>query len=328
MNKIFFKIAICFLLLPTATAFGWGFWGHKKINHMACFTLPPEMIGFYKSHIDFLTEHAVDPDNRRYSNKDEAPRHYLDADHYGEHPFDSLPKYWKEAVAKYTEDTLNAYGIVPWYINKMMFSLTEAFKTRDADKILYYSANIGHYIADAHVPLHATENYNGQKTNQVGIHGFWESRIPELFGDDYDFITGRCIFITNTQLHAWDIIEASASEVDSVLTFEKKLSGTFPSDKKYSFEQVGNKTEKVNSEEYTKAYSDMLDNMVERKMRAAIFNVGSYWYTAWVNAGSPDLNSLGDKPVSEEMKKNLEEEQKKAKTGTLKSREDDVKEEK
>ena len=86
---------LCLLLLPPATAFSWGFWGHKKINHMACFTLPPEMIGFYKSHIDFLTEHAVDPDNRRYSNKDEAPRHYLDADHYGPHVFDSLPKYWK-----------------------------------------------------------------------------------------------------------------------------------------------------------------------------------------------------------------------------------------
>jgi hypothetical protein len=321
-----FKIQILCLLLLTATANsskGWGFWGHKKINHMACFTLPPEMIGFYKSHIDFITEHAVDPDNRRYSNKAEPPRHYLDADHYGEHPFDSLPKYWKDAVAKYTEDTLNAYGIVPWYVAKMMFSLTDAFKDRNVDKILYFSANIGHYIADSHVPLHATENYNGQKTNQVGIHAFWESRIPELYGDDYDFIVGRAEFISNIQMHAWGIIEESASEVDSVLGFEKKLSKTFPSDKKYSFEQVGNKTDKVYSEEYTKAYSDMLDGMVERKIRTAIFNVGSFWYTAWVNAGSPDLDSIGKKEVTEEMKKNLEEEQKQSKI--LKSREDEGK---
>ena len=293
---------------------------------MACFTLPPEMIGFYKSHIDFITDHAVDPDNRRYSNKAEPPRHYLDADHYGEHPFDSLPKFWKDAVAKYSEDTLNAYGIVPWYIMKMMFSLTEAFKNKDVDDILYYSANIGHYIADAHVPLHSTENYNGQKTNQVGIHAFWESRIPELYGDDYDFIVGRCEYISKLQLHAWTIIEASFAGVDSVLSFEKELSKTFPSDKKFAFEQVGNKTQKVYSAEYTKAYNDMLDGMVERRMRAAIFNVGSFWYTAWVNAGSPDLDSIGKKDLSDEMKKKLQEEDKQSQSGDLKGRGHETKE--
>ncbi len=310
-KKLLNYFFLCGILsLCINSAFGWGFWGHKKVNHMACFTLPPEMIGFYKSHIDFLTEHAVDPDNRRYSSKAEPPRHYLDADHYGAHPFDSLPKNWKDAVAKYTEDTLNSYGIVPWYINKMMYSLTEAFKNQDVDKILYFSANIGHYIADAHVPLHSTENYNGQMTNQVGIHAFWESRIPELYGDDYDFFVGRCDYIKNVQLHAWSILEQSFSAVDSVLGFEKELSRTFPSDKIFSFEQVGNNTQKVYSAEYTKAYDTKLNGMVERRIRAAILNVGSFWYTAWVNAGSPDLNSIGNKDVSEDMKKSLEEERK------------------
>jgi len=321
-----FYSPLLFLLLLSPVTFGWGFWGHKKINHMACFTLPPEMIGFYKNHIDFMTDHAVDPDNRRYSSKAEPPRHYLDADHYGDHPFDSLPQSWKDAVAKYSEDTLNAYGIVPWYINKMMYSLTEAFKNRDVDDILYFSANIGHYIADAHVPLHATENYNGQKTNQVGIHAFWESRIPELYGDDYDFIVGRCEYITKIQSHAWTIIEASFSEVDSVLSLEKELSKTFPSDKKFSFEQVGNKTQKVYSAEYTKAYDDVLNGMVERRMRAAIFNVGSFWYTAWVNAGSPDLDSIGKKDLSEKMKKTLEEEEKQSRSEELKGRGHETKE--
>jgi hypothetical protein len=320
--KYYFKILFTCILLSAAanSCYSWGFWGHKKINHMACFTLPPEMIGFYKTHIDFLTDHAVDPDNRRYSNKAEPPRHYLDADHYGEHPFDSLPIFWKDAVAKYSEDTLNAYGIVPWYIVKMMYSLTESFKSRDVDKILYYSANIGHYIADAHVPLHATENYNGQKTGQVGIHAFWESRIPELFGDDYDFIVGRCEYVEKVQQFTWSIVQASFSEVDSVLSLEKELSKSFPSDKKYSFEQVGSQTQKVYSLEYTKAYDDLLNGMVERRMRSAIFDVGSLWYTAWVNAGSPDLDSIGKKDLSEEMKKNLQEEEKQSQGGDLKGR--------
>jgi hypothetical protein len=284
---------------------------------MACFTLPPEMFSFYKNHIDFITEHAVDPDRRRYSEPDEAPRHYIDIDRYGAHPFDSVPKYWKEAVAKYSEDTLKANGIVPWHINVMLLRLTDAFKEKNADRILYLSASIGHYIGDAHVPLHCTENYNGQKTNQVGIHAFWESRLPELFGEDYDYFAGRAHYIAKPQMEAWNIVEGSFAALDSVLSFEKKLSTEFPEDRKFVYAQRGTMTMKLYSPDYSEAYSKMLDGMVERRIRAAILEVGSFWYTAWVNAGSPDLKEL-DKPLSEEMKKKLSEEEELWKTGRLK----------
>jgi hypothetical protein len=33
----------------------------------------------------------------------------------------------------------------------------------------------------------------------------------------------------------------------------------------------------------------MLDGQIERRMRQSVLSVGSYWYTAWVNAGSPSL---------------------------------------
>ena len=65
----------------------WGFYAHKRVNRYAVFTLPEELVGFYKKHIDHLTEHAVDADKRRYAIKEEAPRHYIDIDHYGENPF-------------------------------------------------------------------------------------------------------------------------------------------------------------------------------------------------------------------------------------------------
>ena len=76
---------------------------------MAVFTLPPEMLGFYKKHIEYISGHAVDPDKRRYVNEDEAPRHYIDLDHYGKHPFDSIPKSWSKAVAKYSEEIGRAH---------------------------------------------------------------------------------------------------------------------------------------------------------------------------------------------------------------------------
>ena len=100
----------------------WGFFGHKKINRMAVFTLPPEMIKFYKKNIEYITEHAVDPDKRRYAVEGEAPRHYIDIDHYHHDsltPFQYVPKYWDSAVSKFSEDTLQAYGIVPWHVNVM-----------------------------------------------------------------------------------------------------------------------------------------------------------------------------------------------------------------
>ena len=259
------------------------------------------MIGFYKKHIDFIASHAVDPDKRRFSNDNEAPRHYIDIDHYGVSPFDSVPKYWTKAVEKYSEDTLLAYGILPWRIEQMEFSLTKAFQEGDVKKILHVSAELGHYIADAHVPLHTTENHDGQLTNQKGIHAFWESRIPELKADKYDYLVGKAVYVDKPLEMAWKIIKASHSEVDSVLKFEADLNSKFPSDKKYSIEQKGKKNIKVYSVEYTEAYDAMLKGMSERRMRAAIYMVSCYWYTAWVNAGQPDLDKMTDNRNSKEV---------------------------
>lgn len=302
----------CFLLLllfisPVSPAFSWGFYGHQQINRMAVFTLPDGLIGFYKQHIDYISHHAVDPDKRRYTNTDEACRHYIDLDHYGKYALDSIPHRWKQAVKKYPEDTLKAYGIIPWHIERMVYRLTEAFRSENPDLILHYSADLGHYVADAHVPLHTTENYNGQLTNQKGIHGFWESRIPELKATSYNYWTGKAQYIDNYTELAWDIVKSSHSEVDSVLSLEKQLNDHYPPDKKYSFETRGNITMRVYSEEYTNDYHLLLNGMVERRMRAAIITVGSLWYTAWINAGKPDLKQLMDHSLSDSLKKVNEE---------------------
>jgi hypothetical protein len=288
--------ALC--LIPFISAFTWGFFAHKKLNQLAVFTLPPEMVTFYKKNIDYLTKHSTDPDSRRYAVEGEAVKHYIDLDHYGAAPFDSIPKKWKAAVEKYSEDTLRAYGTVPWQVEKMVYSLTDAFKEMNIDRILYLSANIGHYIADAHVPLHTTENYNGQMTNQIGIHGFLESRLPELFSDQYDLFTGRADYIKDVNEEIWKIIKESYSAKDTVLKFESELSAVWSSDKKYSHEG----TKKVYSQEYSEAYNKKLNGLVKRRMRKAIHSIGSFWYTAWVNAGKPDINSLISNEVADSIK--------------------------
>jgi hypothetical protein len=105
MMKKISVFLFCFLGF-VQTCYCWGFYAHRQINYYAVFLLPPEMMLFYKKHISFLADHAVDPDKRRYAIAEEGPRHYIDIDHYGLYPFDSLPRNWDAAMR---------FGKTAWY---------------------------------------------------------------------------------------------------------------------------------------------------------------------------------------------------------------------
>lgn len=357
----------------------WGFFGHRRINRLAVFCLPPAMTPFFKKNLEYLTEHAVDPDKRRYATRHEAPRHFIDLDRYGAYPFPELPRSWNEALARYVEimavttagDTLVAigpevvtwtdtrlvpaadsvgllppagiarkeyqaffdqhvlpryyedspeidatalqqvltsrepiakayfvdhfseHGIAPYNLLQVYRRLTEAFYTRNATAILRLCAEIGHYVGDAHVPLHTTSNYNGQLTDQVGIHGFWESRIPELFADaEYDFLVGGAAYINDPKSYFWQIVLDSHLLVDSVLLVEKRLSKTFPPDQQYCYEDRLGVTIRTYCRSYAAAYQQALGGMVEKRMRQTVHSVACVWYSAWVDAGQPDLSKL------------------------------------
>ncbi|HMO38357.1 MAG TPA: zinc dependent phospholipase C family protein [Saprospiraceae bacterium] len=372
-------------LLPdsTADADDWGFFGHRRINRLAIFTLPPEMMVFYKKHIEYLTEHSVDPDKRRYATKHEAPRHYIDIDMWGTYPFENVPRDWTDALMQYTDlylvqglrdtihlfgnaqmtidrefvrsqsgiiverrayrnfftrnvlnqyyedewlvscdslrallgydtpcltvlaiDRFSEHGILPYHLLKMQRDLTEAFRRKNMDRILRLSAEMGHYIGDAHVPLHTTVNYNGQLTDQIGIHALWESRLPELFADaQYDFFVGKAEYIENPRDYFWNIVLESHQLLDSVLLIEKDLSRTFPTDRQYCYEERLGRTIRTYCEAYAAAYHARMQGMVEQRMRDAIHATASSWYTAWVDAGQPNMRALaspGQAPLTDE----------------------------
>jgi hypothetical protein len=278
----------------------------------------------YKPNADYIMEHAVDPDKRRYAIPEEAPHHYIDIDRYGRYPYDSLPRKWNDAVAKYSEDTLKAYGIVPWWIQTMLYRLTNAFKEKNQAKILKLSAEIGHYIADAHVPLHANSNHNGQLTDQKGIHAFWESRIPELLADkEWDFFIGKAEYIRNPADFIWKTVLESAAAADTVLRIEKELTNRFPADQKYSFEDRNGLVVRQYSTAFTRNFDAQLRGMVEKRMRQSINAVASFWYTAWVNAGQPDLSKLTNSNFSQEDLKEFDELNNNWKKGVIKGRDDE-----
>lgn len=339
----------------------WGFFGHRLINRVAVYTIPTEMLGWYKPNIDYLAEHAVDPDKRRYATKHEAVRHYIDLDHWGKGNFDHVPRSWDQVLAynlevmqfdgadtmyvlralpvsewntdhpeyamrlqivrdfylphyyddeprvlgdslnylfpalmveadhfAYLRDAFSQHGIVPYHLQSMQRRLTNAFRDGNYEMIMRLSAEIGHYIGDACVPLHTTKNYNGQLTDQVGIHAFWESRIPELFAaDDFDMVVGSATYIEDIPSYYWDLVLSSHREVDRVLGIEKELSLTFPSDKQYCFEDRMSQNVRTQCAEYALAYHTAMDKMVEDRFRLAVKAVGDAWYTAWIDAGQP-----------------------------------------
>ena len=293
-------IVMAGLLSLAGYVHAWGFYGHQKINYYAVFLLPPELLIFFKPHIDYVAAHSVDPDKRRYLLEQEGPRHYIDLDHYGPAPYASLPRDWKSALAACSQDSLMRYGIAPWWIQVMLDRLTRAFMAKNKEQILKLAAELGHYVADIHVPLHACSNHNGQMTGQHGIHGFWESRVPELLAEkEWDFLLGRANYYKDPLSLTWNRVLQSAAAADSVLRIEKRLRATFDSDQIYAFEERNGQLTRQFSASYALAYDRLLQGMIERRMRASVEAVASFWFTAWVNAGQPPLTSLIRQPLSD-----------------------------
>lgn len=287
MPRIYVILLCASLLLMTGS---WGFYAHKLINRSAIFTLPTELAQFYKKHINLITEKAVDADKRCYVDTMESPRHFIDIEDFKEDSIDSIPIHWSRATEKYNERRLRATGIIPWQIHFSYQRLVEAFTARNLDRIIKHSADLGHYIADAHVPLHTTKNYNGQFTGQIGIHAFWESRLPEMFAKDYNLMVGKAYYIHASLDSAWTIVKESHALLDSVLLIEEDLSKTFPAHLQKSYIKRNNVLVHTYSDAYARAYHQRMEGMVEGRMRQAILRVGSFWLSAWIDAGQPKLN--------------------------------------
>jgi hypothetical protein len=309
MKKIFAAFIICIAVGSVSYVSAWGVWGHNHINKGAVLALPREMGMFFYNHSDYITEESTGPDLRKYTlnDKAEGPRHFIDLERFDYMSPAGMPKTLNEAIAKYGKDTLDKYGILPWYIEDMMVKLTNAFKNKRKSEILFLAADLGHYIGDAHMPLHTSLNHNGQLTGQEGIHAFWESQLPEMFGKNYSLHTGEAHYIKDIYKATWDIIDSSYKLAYPLLYAERKMRKDNPEDKQYVMGPDGqplrNKFgQPVHAYEYAHVYHELLNGMVEKQMRAAIQHTADFWYTAWVNAGRPDLSDLDPDYITERNK--------------------------
>lgn len=288
--KCLLKIYVLLLAFQStsgATTTTWGFFGHRKINLLAIYTLPSPLQSFYRRHQKEIQELAVLPDARRYILDVEAARHYIDLDKYDLNQVSFST--WEQILRKKSEDSLRKHGIVPWHIPIVYQRLVHAFTLKDTLQIIKLSAELGHYVADAHVPLHTSSNYDGQKTGQSGLHSFWESRIPELLGNQLDQFSGPATFIPNVQHNAWNWVLASHKELTLLFSMATQVSKSIKESEKYSFEQKGQTLVKTPSLKYSLAYHKALDGQIELRFKAAVQHVGDLWYSAWLEAGQPSF---------------------------------------
>ncbi|KUG09649.1 zinc dependent phospholipase C family protein [Solirubrum puertoriconensis] len=306
MKKALFSLALA-MLVPVLSP-GWGFFGHRTITQIAVYALPSSMQAFYYRHMPQLVKLSTAPDERRNDDPTEATKHFIDMDHFGDNPFGMMPKDYDKAVAKYTADTLKKYGVVPWVVLETKEKLTEAFKQRDTTAIIALSADLNHYVADAFVPLHTTENYDGQLTKQTGLHSLWESKLPEMFIAEYKLDSDKADYIKDPKSAIWKVVQDSYGFLGATFDYEMELSKNYTTEKKYTYSHKYGKTRRSYSDAFAKEYHKKVGGMVAYRLKGAPTLVASMWYTAWKDAGSPDLGAMmRPGKLSKEEKKLLDE---------------------
>lgn len=280
-------------VLVLALCGSWGFLVHRTVNQLAVYQLRGDLQEFFFENREYLVYNAPRADIRRNSDSTEATKHFIDLEAFGPSAASEMPADWNLAVKMYSRDTLVKYGYVPYQILFIKDRLTNAFRNKNKDSILFYAADIGHYIGDAHVPLHTTLNYDGQLTNQKGLHSLWESMVPELEMNTYNLYSNRkARYLKNPGAAIWQVIRHSHSLVPGVLQLEKEVSKKFTDSTKYRVQMRRGRESRSYSTAFGKAYADALRPTVNQQLLASANTIADFWYTAWVDAGKPDVEDI------------------------------------
>jgi zinc dependent phospholipase C len=268
------------LLLASSHANAWGLEAHKFIVSQAIDLLPDEIRPFFDANRALIVEHAIDPDLWRNAGfTEEPPNHFLDMDAYGPYPFKSLPRDYDAALKKFGKETLDRNGRVPWRTSEIAGRLIRGFEGLPKQSqyarsdITFFSAVIGHYVADANVPLHSVLNYDGQLTGQHGVHYRWESDLFIRYQNQLSLNPGRLKSIQNERDFIFDTLLESFQLAPAVLAADK--------------EAVGNQD--VYDDRYFEALFAKTKPILEKRLSDAITAVASVITSAWAQAGRPAL---------------------------------------
>jgi hypothetical protein len=273
--------ALVMVVVAPAPAFAWGFEAHREIMRRAIELLPPELKPFFVQHRDEIVLRAVDPDLWRNVGWPEDPNHFLDfgVKEYGPFPFKELPREYGAALEKFGKDTLLRNGTLPWRAEEIFGSLRRAFdgigRNRlyaDSDVVLF-AAILSHYVQDAHQPLHATINYDGNDTGQRGVHARFERDLFEKYQSRLSLKPAPPKPVTAPRDFAFDVLLSSFRLVDPLLAADKKaVSGR-----------------ELYDDAYFDAFFANVKTLMEERLASAITATASVLMGAWEQAGRPAI---------------------------------------
>jgi hypothetical protein len=272
------KSSVLIVIAFANFVFGWGDLGHKLINNKAVAILPAEMQSLIKCQ-DYITLHAVDPDNRKRDDKTEPPKHFIDIDFYKEFANGKMIEDKKELTAVYGDTMVTKQGLLPWATLDTYNNLIQAFKDKNKDKVLLFTSDLGHYVGDGHQPMHTMLNYNGQLSSQKGLHARYEIKMVDKYIKDIESsITNISVKKVDAPFQfIFDYID-NANSVQSVILdadiSAAKLAGSNDND------------------EYLRLMWFKTKYVTEMQFNTAVADLASLIYTAWLEAGKPDLSEL------------------------------------
>ncbi|OGU81154.1 MAG: hypothetical protein A2W11_04645 [Ignavibacteria bacterium RBG_16_35_7] len=286
------KIFTFSLILLSFLFFGWGSTGHKMINKKSVESFPQDMNEFLY-WVAELEANSMNADNRKGTDPNEAPKHYIDIDNYPSFINDGrIPQTWDSVVAIYGYNFVIDQGILPWAIMTTIDTLQKTFERRDWTKAILTAADLGHYVADGHMPLHITRNYNGQYTGQNGIHSRYESNMINRYQNQINYSGDSVSFVENINEYVFSFLYRNYIYVDSVLYADsaaKAFAGNTTSDLYYQ-----------KMWDFSKEFTVMLFDDASRTLAELI-------YTAWINAGSPTITTEAEDEINKYFTFNLEQ---------------------
>ena len=265
--------ALC--LVAPAGAFAWGANGHKLISNKAVDTLPPELRPFFEANRNFIVQHSTDPFDALAKNPvAERRNRILLLDRYGRFPFESLPRDYKAALAKFGKAKLEANGVLPWQIGVYNEKLTNALRTRNWEEVRLLAALVSHYVAEAHDPFSTTENFDGKLSGQPGVNQRFGASLVDRFSLFFPVRPNDALYISASYHdQAFEACLTAHSWLEQILLADRRA--------------------RKGLSDYTDEYYDRFYNqagaIVIRQLTDAATDVGSYWLTAWRNAGQPAL---------------------------------------
>ena len=267
------RTALLVLGLVSLPLLAWGDKGHRAVVSLSLTTLPTPVRAWYAGQEDFLRDHASDPDHWKEDRK-EGPRHFLDCEPYGGPA--QVPFSQEEARARLGGDFARD-GTVPWVIQDRWRDLVAAFRSGDPQRVAFATSILSHYIADLHVPLHTTENHDGQATGQRGVHSRWETGLVERFVRESGLKAPAAIANPQILEAPWAWLRASHALIPQLLEDDRAADRSTPQDARGP-RRTG---------AYWMIFWARQGPVVEGQLGQAAQHLGDAILSAWTEAGRP-----------------------------------------